>query len=351
MVIPLDKMFLYYAVLDLASFILSVLLATVVGVGITGVMFDRSFAWLYRIATIFNSLSCLAFIVLLKKDTLPLCRRLAVLIITTRIAYATLIQTSKGTLFAVLLTLVTCMFFVYKRIPAKYVKYGIGIFIFTAVIFYPATMLMRSAAIQIAAFGGGYDINMLVKNLSDINFTERYLSLLQRLGGLDWLLGLMSVGREAFPSYISLQGDAVSLMNTLVPGDIIDASDWISIRHLMPILLRGYNPDIIFSWGGHGENLGIAGMAYVYFGTIIGPLFFLVWSYVTIKVLNSQLSIVLKILYFENFVTDLILGGSMVSAAKTFYEGVLVLIFVGLLVKFSMYKTFVAEPDEYAPTS
>jgi hypothetical protein len=125
----------------------------------------------------------------------------------------------------------------------------------------------------------------------------------------------------------------VQIINSLVPGDIIDTSTHISIRHLIPIILRGYSECNIGTWGGHGESLGIVGMAYVYFGLLGGPLFFLIWSFFSLKIIYSRLGTIIKLLYFECFVISIMLGGYLVSGVKLFYEGILMVALIFMLAK------------------
>jgi hypothetical protein len=170
----------------------------------------------------------------------------------------------------------------------------------------------------------------VVKGVSPIKKPPEFLV---RLGGLDWLLGLMSVERNKFPSYVSLGGDAVEIINTFIPGNIIDNSSWISRSHFMPFLIRGWKLENIKQWGGHGENLGIFGMAYVYFGLIFGPVFLLIWTFISLKVIEGRAGVMLKILYFQCFVTEIILGGYLVIGFKIFYEGILMFGLIFMLAK------------------
>ena len=141
----------------------------------------------------------------------------------------------------------------------------------------------------------------------------------------------MTVGREAFPHWVSPRGDLVQILNSFVPGDLIEVRGWVPVEALIPIMLRGYPS--VESLTGHREIMGIAWMAYLYFGLVLGALFFFVWSFVSTKMLRSGLNIVLKILYFYVFVIVLFAGGGFTTPVLHFYEAL-----VALMASYVLYQ-------------
>ncbi|MBI3697010.1 MAG: hypothetical protein HY238_19525 [Acidobacteria bacterium] len=192
---------------------------------------------------------------------------------------------------------------------------------FTALLYAPFMNQVRPAVAEIFKTSVPFLDNL--RSAQPIDPAKGLQDFSLRLEGFDWLVGLMTVGREAFPPWISLRGEMVVLLNSLVPGDIIDASEWVPLGALMPVLLKGY---ALKSLEAHRVVAGIAGIAYLYSGYILGPLFFFVWSFLSVRVLASRLTVFVKMLYFRLFVVDMVTGGHLSNTVMRFYEGMLCLV-------------------------
>ena len=98
----------------------------------------------------------------------------------------------------------------------------------------------------------------------------------------------------------------------------------------MPVMLKGY---ALKSLEAHRVVAGIGGIAYLYCGYILGPLFFFVWSFLSVRILASQVNVLVKMLYFRVFVVDMVTAGHLSNTAMRFYEGILC-----LLVAYSVHR-------------
>ncbi len=330
--ISFSRFFSFYAVFVILTFILRQVLDMYFNVGVTGIQFDRSFSIFFRLAILVNALYFIMFIPLIKKNRVPRDRKLAWLLIMLQLLEG-FMTTSKAVLLILLINFIVCYVFIKRRFSRRFVTWGLVILVLSVLVYAPLITVVRSEKITATMTGKSFDISRAIEHLKSNESSKSPVNLLARFGGLDWLLGLMAVGRDKFPYYISVKGDAAMIINSFIPGHPIDTSRWLSLRHVIPILLRGYNPDSISSWGGHGELLGIVGMAYVYFGLWGGALFFLVWTFISLKVISSKLGVMAKILYFQCFVTEIILGGYMVTAFKVFFEGILIFSVIFMLAR------------------
>jgi predicted small integral membrane protein len=237
--------------------------------------------------------------------------------------YATIIMfglgfliASKSALMTPILILIIACHLARGYIPKKFIRWGVVAFLVTIFVFAPMITAVRSLLINWTLSG---EVGAVA-----FDSTKAFLKMSFRLGGLDWLAGFMTVGRESFPWWVSGYGEVIELVNTLVPGELIPIEGWVSVAHIIPHLTRGLSLEAL-SVGGHGELLGGVGMAFVYYGFWGGPLFFVVWSAITTVVLVSRIHVLFKGLYLYYFVIVFLLGGGFLTAGKTLMEAAIVL--------------------------
>lgn len=166
------------------------------------------------------------------------------------------------------------------------------------------------------------------------------LAFSQRMGGFDWLAGIMNVGRDSFYPSANLWIDLRALINSFIPGGIINpADDYVEISKLLPHLLRGSGLDIRL--GGHGELMGGLGMAYIYFGELFGPLFFFFWVWGCIAFIKSSMHVVVKMFMIHFFLLVTFIGGGFSTMffhmANIFYLSLL--LYVLDLVSFPFFQS------------
>jgi len=330
--ISFESLFKNYALLYITMQIMQLFLLLFTGIGVKGYDFDMSWTIFYRIITFFDNTWFLAFIVLLKKDFPPTINRLAKYSVVIFILLLFL-KTAKGALVSVFLTFIISTYFVKHEIPKKYFGYGFLIVLFVSLVYYPLMLIIRIGVVGYL-YEGAKIVESIGEELKILNF-QVFSSVLKfslRLSEFDWLVAFVNVGREAFPDYIGLKVEIFDIINTFFLPNYkpIDTSGYIVMSKLMPMVFYGAS---IEQLTGHGENMGIAGMAYLYFGFIGGIVFFFLWSLISIKLLQSKLNIIWKILFCQSLVIIFFVGGSFTTLVKTCYEG-----YLGLVIVYSILK-------------
>lgn len=326
--ISFERLFLYYVIIAGSLIVLQMALLAGLGVGAASVVYDRALAPVYRLSSIMNSTGFLPFYAVARRQSSRNIRIVALLFICLQLSLA-IAATSKGTVIVVAAYSIICWHFAGRRIPPVMAWLGLAAVLFTAFVFYPAMAVTRMVVKTVLTDPHGWrNLFATIAWAREVAVTPTAISLSWRLGGFDWLLGLMSFGREQFPHYISMGGDFIHVLNDLVPGDIITVPGYLPVEQLMPMYLRGI--PTVEALGGHAEVMGIAGMAYLYYGLTFGPVFFLVWSFVTTRVLKSRIATIVKILYFSCFVVVMLISGGLIVTIERFYEGLLTLAFLVL---------------------
>lgn len=337
-----DLLFKVYALFLVASFIFEVYLMVGLTVGITSIDFDRQYAPLLRIVQIVQVLHFLPILVLASGKFSSGTRKIAFFLLILFLARLVFLTASKAAILYLCVASIVCLYFCGKQISKKYLIIGFILFLFTIFVLAPGVTLLRAGFQGLAA--GSMNINdvpyMMIDNYV-LKTDQLFFGFMNRMGIFDWVVGFMAVGRDAFLPSASIYNDLILIINSLVPGDLIDMSpDYVTISKLMPHILRGWD---LGSYPGHSENMGGAGMAYLYFGKIGGVLFFFIWSFISAKILNSNTSVILKVLFFTYFVFNLFLGGDLTTSVRLFYDGLLmliVIIFVSELTLPKAYKRF-----------
>lgn len=331
-VIPFERFFTLYAYTAIPFSLLGLFLLLIKQVGVAGVLFDSAFATIFRLSFLTNSLAVIAFLPLIVARFSKSTRILAVLILALQLLLG-VSSTSKGTLISLFVAFLVCIYFAGKRIKAQYVV-CIGALVLLIIFFYsPAIVAIRGGLLE----GGSWkDALSRIKDAPFYLPEDLLFRFSERLGGFDWLVGLVTVGRESFPNYVGLPYEAVAFINSFVPGSLIDRSDWVSTAYLMPHIMRGLPLPTEASVSSHGENMGMLGMAYLYFGFWGGIAVLGIWSGLISSVLSSALGRIYKIVFFILFVVVMFAGGSIVTPVLRAYEALLVIFAVFLLHHFDL---------------
>jgi hypothetical protein len=328
--ISFERLFLYYCVIGGSLLVFQIALLFGLGIGAASVVYSRAYGPLYRVSFVMNSIGFLPFLALARRGSPRNIKILAILLIGLQVALA-LAATSKGTLITIVAFMIICWHFAGRRISRRMVWVGLGAMLLTAFLFFPAMSAARAIVRTVLTDPAGWRgiLPALRSSPAEGVWSSSVSHFSLRLGGFDWLLGLMIYGREQFPDFVSTSGDLIRVVNSFVPGGIISVPGYTPVEQLMPMYLRGI-PDLE-TLGGHAEVMAIAGMAYLYYGVLYGPVFFLVWSFVTTKVLRSRVNTIVKILYFQCFVLVMVIAGGFITASERFYEGLLSLTMLVLL--------------------
>ena len=320
--IPFDKLFPIYAYISISLVCFQIYLMMFWSVGVTGLPFDRKFAIFYRIANFFNGLGFLPFFACLSAEKNSKIRKLAILVLSLIIVHAFL-RASKGTILILILQYIICYYLVRGFIPKKYIQYAFMGLIVT-IILSPLIMIIRAFFVQYALLRNTIDAWNNVSFSEVFIFSDASFGFLQRLGGFDWLLGLMNVGRESFPWWASLRGDLLVVVKTLWPGDaLMFIRDYVPIEKIIPELLRGWNMEHHL---GHGDIMGGLGMAYVYWGPVLGVMFFFIWLLIFTLFYRSNLHIIFKFLLLYLILINVFIGGGFISALCRTYESVIAIV-------------------------
>ena len=319
--VPFEALFQIYTVIAISLLLFQAFLMLQYGVGVTAVTFDRKFAIVYRISNFFTSLGFLGFVVLLS-DVKGKSRRYAIWLIVFNVLNC-LLRTSKGAIIGMMTQYLICFYFVRGYLPKRYIRYavvGLGI---TMLLYAPLITLARYFGIHYATAGtmaGALD-GVPWPNLFEVS--GRSLDFMKRLGGFDWLLAAINVGRDAYPWYASLTGDLLMVLKTLYPGDaLMFIQDYMPIAYVIPHLIYGWDFSVHYD---QGELFGIAGMAYVYWGALLGALFYFIWISILLIIFRSRVHSVYKILLINYLMIDVFISGGFITAFCKIYEGVIVL--------------------------
>jgi len=309
-------------------------------VGITALDFDRQFAPLLRITQIVQVLHFLPILVLVSGKFRPGIRKTAFFLLILILVRLVLFTASKAALLYLCVTFFVCLYSCGRQIAKKYVIISVILFLFTIFVLAPAVTILRAGLIGLVTGSMNFSdlFHMLVDSYTLI-VDKLFFDFINRMGVFDWLTGFMTVGRDAFLPSASISNDLIEIINSLVPGDLIDRSpDYETVSKIMPNVLRGWT---LGTYPGHSENMGGAGLAYLYFGKAYGVLFFFICALISTILLKSNSNIIIKVLFFTSFVFNFFLGGYLVTSIRMFYEGLMILIVI-------VFVSEITRPTNYA---
>lgn len=342
-----EQFFKVYSFFLFGALIMQLFLMFKFGVGVTALEFSRYYAPILRLTQIVISLSVLPILVVVSGKFSSKTRKLAICLVILLLIYAMFFRASKGALLSFCVTFFVCTHFCGRRISIKYIIAGGVLVLFTIFVFAPLVTILRSGWVSLLTGQTNFgDILCSMMDNYQLIADELFFKFLYRLGGFDWLTGFMTVGRNAFSSSASFSNDVISIINSLIPGDLIKRPpDYMTTSKLMPHILKGWT---LGTYPGHGENMGGAGMAYLYFGAVGGALFFFIWSFISVKILNSNTNVIIKVLFFQLFIFNFFMGGGLAVPIKYFYEAVIVLILVYFVVQIIRPRPYITRLKAFA---
>jgi hypothetical protein len=327
-IIPFEVLFQIYAIIAIPFLCLELFLLFGMNIGVAGYIFDPEYSVLYRVSFLLRSFSIVAFLPLIVQTSATRTRIFAILLLVCGVALG-IGQTSKGVFLTLFIAFLVCMHFAGRKIHARHMFYGGGIIIAVMALYIPVILTIRGTILQGISWS---ELPIIGICGTFQTYSDALLLMSRRLGGLDWLVGFMTVGRDAFPDYVGLRGDSILVLNSFVPGEIISQHGWVSVAYLIPFLLRGFRPPIEGSIAAHGESFGLLGMGYVYFGWVGGVLLLFVWTVFSTWVFASRIGRIYKILYFYYFVVVFFIGGGFSTPVLRIYES-----FISLGVVYALY--------------
>lgn len=325
-----EHLFKVYSFFFFVAIILEVFLMVKFKVGLNALDFNRQFAPLIRIVYIVQTLCFLPILVLTSGKFSPRVRKTAPYLVILILIRLIFFQTSKAAAISFCVIFFVCLHFCGRRVTKKYVVIGGILLVFTIFVLAPVTTILRSGIIRLVTGVSNFSgVLQMVLYYCTLTVDRLFFSFMNRMGAFDWLVGFMTVGRDAFLPWASISNDLIGILNSFLPGDLIKSSlGDMTISKLMPHILSGW---ALGSYPGHAENMGGIGMAYLYFGKIGGVLFFFAWSFILVKILKFNSNSIIKVLFFTSIVITFFLGGSFVTMIKNIYEGLImftILIFV-----------------------
>ena len=333
-----EIIFKLYSWFFICSWIFGVYLMFRFYVGVTAMTFDRHFAPLLRLVQIVQILNFLPMIVLVSGKFSSHTRKTALWLIVLILIKSIFLETGKGSLLNLGMAFFVSLFFCGKMITRKHAIIGGLLFLFTIFVLAPFATLWRWVGVRIATGVSSFeDILPMLANNYTLVLDEHFFSFMQRLGEFDWLTGFMTVGREAFMPMASIFNDFLGIIKSFIPGDFIRYPiGGITISSLMPHVLRGWN---LGSYPGHGENMGCAGMAYLYFGQWGGIFFFLLWSFISVRFLKSSTNSIMNVLFFISIVITYVLAGDLITSVVSLFQGFLMFMLLIFLSKVVFSKS------------
>lgn len=316
--VSFELFFLAYVAiaLPLAFFTIWLLLTTQAGVA--GFLIPKPLVILYRASESVRTIAFLAYLALLSPGMMRLTKALAGTLLAVSIVIGVL-TTTKALFLNLFLDLVVVVYFLRGSVPRRYMVLGGVVLLLAVEVYAPIAVAMRNGLVFEDSLGG---ILTRVATAPFAGPAKAAFDFSARLGGLDSQVALMTVGGTAFPDYVSARGDFIAVINSLVPGDLVSQERWVSPAYVMPYVLRGVplpGPDAISA---HGENFGIFGTAFLYFGAA-GPFALAVWAAVSTWVLSSRAGPFWKMLYAGIFVLSLFSGGALSTVVIKGYEALL----------------------------
>ena len=227
------------------------------------------------------------------------------------ILLSAILVTSKGVFLQLALFVYICLCVLKKPVLPKTIISALLIVLITLFVLYPVFAALRNALIAEVFF---FDFNQFYGALQNAFF-----ALSNRLGGFDWLTLWMSVPRSEIPPNATLLADIIRTINMLAPGKIISQPDAIPLGKLQLVFGRGHDSSSVYTLGGHSETLAGIATAYTYFGILLAPLFFLIWSGILTAMESSRIHPFHKVSILGSYLVTFISGGGFILMHGGFY--------------------------------
>lgn len=188
-------------------------------------------SFLLRGSQIFLSLSLLLLIVASRRDLFSQHTRMfAIFSIVIFLMFNVFVESSKGVLLAMMLFYMIILNYSRNGVSKKVMLFAIVIFVLT--LFFFSIFMIWYRNIFIAYVGGG-DTGFAF----EYDFNTAILTFSRRLGGFDWLTGIMAYQGNEFNYPGSIYHQIVQLINYFVPGKVIHEQNYMTIGQGMGVLL------------------------------------------------------------------------------------------------------------------
>ena len=225
--------------------------------GLTGSTYEVEAAPLMRIVTLADTLALpVIFLLVYLPRSSPVYRLLVATFILMLVSG--IVASSRALIWSIVFSMYVSARVLNRRIHPKYYRVGLAAIAFAVFIYFPFITGVRAVLL------GG---DMLT--LEQFADPQMMSSVSARIGSayesfILWFSRAHEVGVN--PAQFSLFRDAAALVNSLVPGELIQVGETVNLPKLQPVIGRGYDPAMLEELGGHAENVGPWGTAYLYFG-------------------------------------------------------------------------------------
>lgn len=267
----------------------------------------------------FNFVPIIIFIILLQPEIKRKANEnITIFIIFLLMMLTSLSQGSK----AAIISIVFC-YFVVKLVREDYVfkKKALAlalIIVLTMPIMAPLSVTVRTSIIR--GVTSVEQFKEIYKNATN-GFIDDLVSTSSRLGGVDWLAVAVSenAGSE-LKDYVNLSSLGKDAANRLIP-----------IPKIFPDKLNMLQEYTMVVWRIPAEKTfkvtelpTFLGVSYLFFNYFAVFIVFL-WAMTSVVVLKSNMSIIIKALFFQHLVVQLFMGGDIVESVKAFFMAVFIL--------------------------
>lgn len=267
----------------------------------------------------FNFVQLIIFIILLypgiKRKTKE---NILILFIFALLMLTSLSQGSKAAIISIALSYFIVKIFLEDYTFSKKALALTLIIIFTFPVMAPLSVAVRTSIILgVKSIG---EFNKIFKK-GNQSYTDDLIANSSRLGGVDWLAVAVSKDKkDELKDCVNLSSLGQDAARRLIPVPNLFPDK--------PNMLQKYTTVI---WKLPREEISkvtelptFLGVSYLIFGYFSFFVVFL-WAMISVIVMRSNISLVLKVLFFQHLVIQLFLGGDIVESVKAFFMAVFIL--------------------------
>ena len=257
--------------------IIKILVISITGIGLTGVVHSSSQTGLHWLSSRSGSIGIYAFfsaMYLHSADKNNSIKKVFILFFIVE----NIVMASRALLLALSQSFVMSYYVLKKGIQKKYIIYG---------------------SLFIVIFGGGYYVILTglrsYLQLGDfyINTENVFLTISGGFSQLDPLYLWMDMPKVLYENSVGFLSDIRLFVNSFVIGELFPDTERLNLGKLMVLYGRGSNFDI-FSLGGHAENPGTFAVTYMYLGFLGGVLYWFFHGLLLTLIDRSQIHIFWK---------------------------------------------------------
>jgi hypothetical protein len=188
---------------------------------------------LLRGSQVLSTLYILLLIVVCRRDLFSQgTRRIAIFSFVMILMFNIFVESSKGALLSMMLFFIIVFNYSRNGVSKKIMIFAIvtflvTLFVFAAFMIWYRNIIISYVAVGDTAFAFDYDFNTAILIFS------------KRLGGFDWLTGIMAYQGNEFNYPGSIYHHIVELINYFVPGKVIHEQNYMTIGQGMGVFLSG----------------------------------------------------------------------------------------------------------------